>query len=90
MYGGVQLALGAYYLWASMKEERHHEGLRSALVVLGGMSSSRFLSLTMHGFSAAAGPYGYNIFAVTFEGITSLLALYLLLQPVPPPLKKCN
>jgi hypothetical protein len=58
MYGGVQFALGIFYAWASMKEERYVEGLRSIVVVLGGMSSSRLFALSFNGFAAAAGPYG--------------------------------
>ena len=58
MYGGVQFALGVFYAWASMTEERYTEGLRSIVVVLGGMSSSRLLALCFNGFAEAAGPYG--------------------------------
>jgi hypothetical protein len=83
MYGGTQFAIGIYFILQSTKNDpiKFAEGLRTSIFVLGGMSSSRFLALAYHGFSREAfGPYYYNLFAVSFESITTICSIYTLIQ----------
>lgn len=51
LYGGVNLALGLFWLWAAFKEQR--TGLLLALLYTGGFAVGRILSILLDGMPEA-------------------------------------
>ncbi|MEX2556331.1 MAG: DUF4345 domain-containing protein [Actinomycetota bacterium] len=72
-YGGLQLGIGAFLIWAAYDAARHHAGLMLLAVTISAVAASRAFGLIVDG-EATAGMVG----ALTFEVALSVAALILL------------
>ena len=50
-YGGLEIGIGSYLLWACRSEERVQQGLVAALFCVAFTGLGRFLGIAMEGFS---------------------------------------
>lgn len=72
LYGGLQLGLGAFLIWAVLDPSRWASGLLAYGFLIGAVGDSRFVGLLIDGNWT-----GFHLFALGFEWTTSLLALFL-------------
>lgn len=74
MYGGLELALGVYFLCTAALAETTRQGLFCLLLCLGGLALARAVGMLIDG-----GDNGYNAGALAYEAISAILALIALL-----------
>jgi uncharacterized membrane protein HdeD (DUF308 family) len=73
MYGGLQISVGLYLLYASLQAERVLPALLVSVFLFAGLAGAR-----SYGLAINAGDNGYNFVAVIYEIVSGLLALWLL------------
>lgn len=73
VYGGLQVALGLFFLWTAFSPERHYTGILFATIVYSCLVFFRSFSIFSHGSNLDTGWYFYG-----FEGVMFLAALILL------------
>ena len=71
MYGGLQAAMGLFFLVCVANKDLTRPGLLVAVFCLGGLATARTFGLLVDG-----GDNGYNTAAVVYEGVSTVLALW--------------
>lgn len=74
LYGGVNLALALYWLYAAFKSQR--EGLRFALLYTGGFALGRLVGIALEGL-----PGAFATQWLVTESVFAVLAAVLLVRP---------
>ena len=69
MYGGLQTAMGLFFLHAGLRPLRQHLGLQCLALFLGSLGAARLAGIFVHG------PDSYNVGAACFELVIAALAL---------------
>ena len=69
MYGGLQFGLGVLFIFSALRREYLRPGLFVLVVTLGCLALGRTFGLLVHGTSA------YNLGALVFESLSSVLAV---------------
>ncbi len=83
LYGGLQIGLGVLLIWSVLDPSRWASGLLAYGLLLGAVGDCRFIGLLLEGHWT-----GFHLFALGFEWITAVLALFLwwrLRQGAPTP-----
>ena len=70
MYGGLQTAMGALFLYAAADVQRVRTGTFTMAVLMGGLAIGRTYGLLVHGADTT-----YNLPAVAYETTSTVLAL---------------
>ena len=70
MYGGLQAALGIFFLYCGLHSERRLAGLKCLVLFIGGLGLARLGGLLSHGFD------NYNLAATCYELGSTALALW--------------
>jgi hypothetical protein len=70
MYGGLQTAMGLFFLHAGLRPRRQQLGLQCLALFLGSLGAARLAGMFVYG------PDSYNVGAVCFELIAAALALF--------------
>ncbi len=70
MYGGLQTAMGLFFLHAGLRPRRQQLGLQCIALFLGSLGAARLAGIFFYG------PDSYNVGAVCFELIAATLALF--------------
>ena len=80
MYGGLQTAVGVLCALGAMVERYRHSALTALLFIFAGLAVVRVtLGLTHGDFS------GYNVFAMSFETLSLMFLLWVMLLREPEP-----
>lgn len=74
MYGGLELALGVYFIFSAILPETTRQGLFCLFLCLGSLAIARAAGLFADG-----GDNGYNAGALVYESVSAVLALVALL-----------
>ena len=72
LYGGLQLGLGAFLIWAALEPTRWAPALLGYGFIIGAVGDCRFIGLLIDGNWT-----GFHLFALGFEWITASVALLL-------------
>lgn len=73
MYGGLQIAMGLYFIYCSLHINRIPQALLVSVFIFAGVAGARSYGLAIH-----SGDNGYNFMAVIYEIVSGLIALWLL------------
>jgi hypothetical protein len=72
IYGGLQTALGVFFLLALINPAHYRAGLLVLLLVMGGLALARFIALWVTADAIGS----YTVSALAFEAAMALLAAY--------------
>ncbi len=72
LYGGLQIGLGAFLIWAALDPSRWPLALLAYGFVIGAVGDCRFIGLLIDGNWT-----GFHLFALGFEWVTAGIALLL-------------
>lgn len=72
-YGGLQIGIGAFLLWAAGDEGRVRTGLLFVAIAIGAVGTSRAIGLALDGEANS-----FHLSALPFEASITLLSLFLL------------
>lgn len=74
MYGGLQLALGLFWLTCALQCNRLECGLLNFVLVMAGLATARGIGLFMHGTD------DYNLWALAYETAMLMVGLFALIR----------